>query len=212
MADETERAAYARGAADIAVVTAGALHPALGIGAGLLKAFGDVITARRDFQARNVAALSEAIIELTGLSPEEFHAWTAHSDDRRLLVVRAIEVATEATFQRKVLWVARLVAEGIRNHEKLDINGLILKAIQPLDAVHVQMLLVMMHEQPPPTVDGEIITDGGWSLGQLKDRFALVSAGFLETGGLDANTGTVWIPGEFAHISIEKLERIVGPN
>lgn len=138
------------------------------VGAGIAPLLEMWATSRR----RAVVRRSDAIHDETGLLPEQFAAWVAANEDREVLAAAAISAAHTSATQRKLIALARVVAEGVRDEERLHISLLIVQALSDLNETHVVVLNAIGNGEFVGETRWGPIPAGGFLQAQLEERFA----------------------------------------
>lgn len=153
-------------AGPVGALVAAAIKPAL-----------ELVAVRESRGLRQIEQLVEAVIEATGLSPEEFEAWAKSTDGRLMLSTSAIQAAYNTTYDRKVTALAAVLSENLEDDAQLDLGILVVTALADLEAAHVRVLDAVMGSSLPPRPDGGEHMPGVVVQSQLERYFPNLSAG-----------------------------------
>ncbi|WP_406051349.1 hypothetical protein [Kribbella sp. NBC_00889] len=135
-----------------------ALMPAVGpvgsaMAAGALVPVFEQLALRDRRAAESAARAAERAAELAAKTPEELAEWAEASPRRLALLANVIEAAWRLASDEKTEALARVLADGVRDDARLDVDPLFVAALREMDPAHVQTLRLMAdagnpHDQP----------------------------------------------------------------
>jgi hypothetical protein len=109
--------------------------------------------------AENAARAAELGAELAGTSPEGLASWAESSPRHLALLANVVEAAWRLAEEEKTVALARLLADGVRDDARIDIDRLYVAAIREFEPAHVRVLRHMAleanpHDQPSGRSEG----------------------------------------------------------
>ncbi|WP_328988832.1 hypothetical protein OG394_21645 [Kribbella sp. NBC_01245] len=118
-----------------AAVTVLALTPIIGpvgvaVATGALVPVFEQIAAYDQRAAENAGRAAELGAEFAGLTPEDLADWAKGSPQRLALLANVVEAAWRFTDEEKTVMLARLLADGVQDDARIDIDRLFVAAIR----------------------------------------------------------------------------------
>jgi hypothetical protein len=105
------------------------------------------------WRPENAARAAELGAEFAGTSPDGLASWAESSPRRLALLANVVEAAWRLAEEEKTIALARLLADGVRDDARIDIDRLFVAALREFEPAHVQVLRHMAlggnpHDQP----------------------------------------------------------------
>ncbi|MEU4191367.1 hypothetical protein AB0E69_05680 [Kribbella sp. NPDC026611] len=218
--DRSDHADAARRAvAGIAASAVGlALTPVVGpVGAamaasGLVPIF-EQIAAYDKQAAENAARVAQLGAEFAGVTPVDLGSWSAESPRRQALLANVVDAAWRFADEEKIVGLARLLADGIRDDARIDTDRLFVVALRDFEPAHIQVLRHMAiggnpHDQPPARPVG---APQEWATEHVREALpwlaegldyllaTLDGSGCIATGTSRYGTSPWWLVTPFGH-------------
>jgi hypothetical protein len=108
--------------------------------AQVLPAILEGLFARR---RENVVRVTEEAVYLAGLDGPQLAAWVHSSDEHAAYLQAALEAAYDTLDEHKLRTFTSVLADGLQDDARLDMNQLVLAAVRELDAPHLRVLDTM---------------------------------------------------------------------
>ncbi len=162
--------------AGLGLVVAGPVGALVGAGAVPLL---ELMAHGQDRALERVGRLSDEITALSGLSMNDFAAWARATEQRQALTLAAVHAAFNAANQRKLIGLARILADNVKDDRHIYVSTLIVKALADMEEPHILALAALVLEDLPRDPSWNLRAEG-YAQVQLERRFPSFAAGILQ--------------------------------
>ncbi|KQU67580.1 hypothetical protein [Phycicoccus sp. Root101] len=176
--------------------------------------------------AENAVRTSERAAELASMQPAELAAWSEGSPERLALLAAVIEAAWRLTGQQKAEALARILAHGVEDDARLDVEPLYVAAIREMEPAHIQTLVTMTTVLNTRDVfEGQDVgASGEWATDHLMEELPRLAEGMhyivatldrvgcIGPGSSRLGVGSWWIVTPFGHQCLAYLTDGAGPG
>lgn len=129
--------------------------------------------------ADNAAATVGRAAELADLTPEQLAAWARGSRQRLALLGEVVQAAWRVADEMKTEALARVLADGVEDDARLDLDPLFVAAIREMEPAHVQTLHAMAAVVNAEDVGGDqpVGESGEWATDHLIEHLPHLAEG-----------------------------------